>query len=245
MHLPGTPALAFLFLILFLLPAVALRSAAQLERMRNPDGSFPQLPRSSFLGGSVVVQLILLILSFLVGRRFGFELFAVGPLGTAAFAIAVLAFAACLALHITAKMFRSGAERRKLFVYQLAPRTVGEWIVWTAVVLLAGVAEEAAYRGVGMAILSYALGNPWVAALISSIAFALAHSIQGWKSTVVIFLIAGLMHGLVAITGTLVLAMGVHVIYDLVVGWLISNEAARFEPVEEVAAHSEGTGENR
>jgi membrane protease YdiL (CAAX protease family) len=96
-------------------------------------------------------------------------------------------------------------------------------------VLVAGVAEEMAYRGVTMTILWYALGNPWAAALVCAVAFALAHATQGWKSGVIIFVIGLLMHGLVAITGTLVPAMIVHVAYNLIAGGLIVREARRLD----------------
>jgi membrane protease YdiL (CAAX protease family) len=95
--------------------------------------------------------------------------------------------------------------------------------------LLAGVAEEAAYRGVGMTILWYSLGDPWLAAGICAAAFAVAHSIQGLKSGTVVFAIALVFHGLVAVTGTLVLAMVVHAIYDLIAGYWIAIEARRYD----------------
>lgn len=94
---------------------------------------------------------------------------------------------------------------------------------------MASVREEIAYRGVAMSILWYSLGNPWIAALICAIAFAAAHWAQGAKSGVFIFFLALMMHGLVAITGTLILAMVVHGIYDFVAGYLISREVQGFE----------------
>jgi membrane protease YdiL (CAAX protease family) len=96
-------------------------------------------------------------------------------------------------------------------------------------VLAASVAEEAAYRGVGMSILWYYLGNPWLAALLCAAAFSLGHSTQGWKSASVIFAMALAFHGLVALTGTLVLAMVVHAIYDFVAGDRIRRDTARYD----------------
>lgn len=229
MHLPGTPSLVFLAVILGFLPFSAVRSAARLRAMRNSDGTFPELSRMSMLGGTLFVQIAILFLAAFVGRGFGFELFAMPSPGVREWAVTLLAFVLCLGLRQVAIMFRSETERRNLFVFQLVPRNGREWILWTVVVLAAGVSEEVAYRGVGMAILTYTLGNAWIAALISAIAFAVAHSVQGWKSGVIIFLIAVVMHGLVALTGTLILAMAVHILYDLVAGVLISRDADRFE----------------
>ena len=116
-----------------------------------------------------------------------------------------------------------------MLVYFIAPRSPREWLLWTGTVLVASVAEEAAYRGVGMSILWYALGNPYAAVAICSAAFALAHWTQGWKSAAVIFVMALVMHALVAFTGTLILAMLVHGIYDLVAGYFIAKEAKRLQ----------------
>jgi len=102
-------------------------------------------------------------------------------------------------------------------------------------VLVASVAEEAAYRGVGMSILWYSLDNPWAAALLCATAFALALWVQGWRSAIAIFQIALVLHALVEVTGTLVLAMAVHAIYDFVAGSRIAREA-RAGPGEEAPA---------
>ena len=70
----------------------------------------------------------------------------------------------------------------------------------------------------------------WIAAALLSIAFALAHWAQGWKSMVVIAAIALTMHALVQFTGTRVVAMGVHATYDIVAIALISREALAGPP---------------
>lgn len=107
----------------------------------------------------------------------------------------------------------------------MLPRSAGAWALYLLMPILAGFAEEAAYRGVGMYVLSAALGNGWAAALILATAFAIAHMVQEWKSVALIFVIALLMHALVAITGTLVVAMVVHAVYDIVAGILAAREA--------------------
>ena len=97
-------------------------------------------------------------------------------------------------------------------------------------VIAAAIAEEAAYRGVGMSILWYWLGTPWPAVIILSVAFALAHWIQGWKAGVIIFFIALVAHGLVAFTHTLVLMMFVHAAYNFIAGSMIAREAPKYAP---------------
>ena len=84
------------------------------------------------------------------------------------------------------------------------------------VVLAAGFAEEAAYRGLGMLVLGVLGIQPWWSALLLSAAFAVAHAVQGRLGVVIVFAMALVMHALVALTGTLLIAMVVHIAYDLV-----------------------------
>lgn len=59
---------------------------------------------------------------------------------------------------------------------------------------------------------------------------------QGWKSGVIIFGIALVLHALVAVTGTLVIAMGVHTAYDLIVLTIVSRTRQRWEHEDAAAA---------
>jgi membrane protease YdiL (CAAX protease family) len=224
MQVPGAPSLFFLFYLLVFLPFVAVRSA-RLREMREKGA----VPRAAIWKGLLFTQAALLLLSWLVARTFDYEIFATPHLEPKYFAAAIGALVVCLALRWIGRALHSEEERRKLAVYAWAPRTPNERILRTGAVLLAAIAEEAAYRGVGMAILWYSLGNPWSAALISALAFSAAHAAQGWKSAITIFAIALVMHGLVAFTGTLILAMIVHASYDLVVGYGIARTARQYD----------------
>ena len=223
MTVPGTPSLIFLAYLLLFLPWVALRRSSRLRGA----GSIP--PRRTIWTGTLSSQIALLFLAWMVGRTFGYEPFAGFELKRESVAAALLAIALCFVLRAISRSIRSADERRKMAVYAWAPRTPIEWVLWIAAVLVASVAEELAYRGVGMSILWYSLGNPWVAVLISASAFAVAHSTQGWKSAAIIFGVALVMHALVAYTATLVFAMIVHAVYDLIAGYGISRTARQYE----------------
>jgi membrane protease YdiL (CAAX protease family) len=182
------------------------------------------------LWASTLVTLgVLLVLAWRVGASFGYSIFAVPSLTLRDVLAALAALAVLLGLRVVAQRIRSKAERRTLAVYRMAPRTGREWMVWSATVVVAGVAEEAAYRGVGMSILWYAFGSPWPAVAICATAFALAHWVQGWKSAAVIFAMALVAHALVAITGTLVLMMIVHAVYDFIAGARIAKQARIYD----------------
>ena len=228
MQLPGTPPLAFLSYLLFAMPWVAIRSARRF-RTAQQHGNRPLPSRTVMRVSTLANQCAMFALAWFVGRTFGLEPFKLPALGIKEIASAIGTLAAVFGLRSISRAIRTEEERRKLTVYLIAPRTAIEWNLWTATVIAAGIAEETAYRGVGMAILSYSLGDPYVSALILSVAFAVAHAPQGGKSAVIIFFIAVAMHGLVAFTGTLVLAMIVHSVYDAVAGVIIAREAAVFD----------------
>ncbi len=225
MRLPGLPSLIFLAYLLVFLPWAAHRSARRLRAAL--DGSVPPVSREGIWIGSTFALAVLFVLSWLVGRGFGFRIFEVGAIGGEDVPWTALALAALFALRAVAVALHRGDERRQRLIFLLVPRTRRETALWIVTVLAASVAEEAAYRGVGMAILWFTLGSPWPAAAISALAFALAHAAQGWKAGVVIYGIALVLHALVALTGTLVIAMVVHGVYDFAAGALIRRDAAR------------------
>ena len=57
--------------------------------------------------------------------------------------------------------------------------------------------------------------------LLASVAFALAHAVQGPRGVFAIFLIALAAHGLVLFAHSLLPVMFAHTVYDAVAGWLI------------------------
>ena len=224
MQLPGALSLFFLTYLLVLFPLGALRTA---RVMRGADPKRPPPSRMQYWRSGLLFQLILFAFAWFTGRDFGYRIFALEGLESLDLLWAALAFGVCLGLRLAVRMTRSPEELKELAVYKRAPRTRQERALYALVVLAASVAEEAAYRGVGWSILWYSLGDPWSSALIASAAFALAHWGQGWKSGATIFAIALVLHGLVALTGTLLLAMVVHAAYDLVVGRAIRLEAQK------------------
>src|SRR5688572_17370171 len=199
---PGSLELLFLAWMLIGLPLLAIRSARKVREAlaRDPDQGLP--PRISIWMGTVVMLAGLFVFAGIVAGEPWIEAFALPALGLREILAVLAALLLLLAIHLCLCASRSEAERRELVVYKLAPRGAREWMVWSAMVVVASIAEEAAYRGVLMSILEWIGVSAWIAALISAVAFAAAHWMQGWKSGLAIFAIALVMHGLVAITHT-------------------------------------------
>jgi hypothetical protein len=99
-----------------------------------------------------------------------------------------------------------------------SPKTGGERALWLAVSLAAGVCEEITYRGVLFLLLHRVTGSILAATVLGAAAFGLAHVLQGRQSALVIFGIALVMQALVLAAGTLLVAMAVHVAYDVAAG---------------------------
>jgi membrane protease YdiL (CAAX protease family) len=236
MQMPSPLSILFLAYLLVLLPWMAIRSATVVRAVREGTSTHQLPSREGIWLQTILTLAFLFALAWYTGRSFGFRIFALPPVGAREIAASLGALTAYFGLRVVARAVRSEEERRRMVVYFIAPRQPREWLLWGGTVVAASIAEEAAYRGVGMSILWFATGNPYFAATVCAVAFALAHWTQGWKSAAVIFAMALVMHGLVAFTGTLVLAMLVHGVYDFVAGYLIARQAAEYD--REAASHA-------
>jgi membrane protease YdiL (CAAX protease family) len=217
--------------LLVVLPWLAWRSALQLRAARSgteAPGTPPLPSRSGIFIGTLILLSSLFLLAWLTGRTFGFDPFHIERLGTRELLAGLAALAGAFGLRWVSEAIRSESERRNLPAFALMPRTSTEWGLYLATAVSAGIAEETAYRGVGMALLTWSTGSPVLSAAVLSVAFGLAHLTQEWKSVAIVIAMALLMHGLVAFTGTLVIAMVVHTVYDVIAGILGSRDARRF-----------------
>jgi len=113
-------------------------------------------------------------------------------------------------------------KRRALHTLPQQPRELGWWLV---ISIGAGVAEELTYRGVMFALLFRLIGAWWPAALICALVFAVVHINQGLTSVTIVGLFSIGMQWLVLATGSLYLAIAVHVVYDFLAGIVYVNLA--------------------
>ena len=229
MQIPGLPSLLFLFYLLIVLPWMAFKSHQKmdLQSERNVN-RFSNEQLEKIWISTLFNFSLMFALSWAAGSGFGFRIFALPDLSAQVVLAAISVLLLCLLIRMIARRTRSLSERKKLVVYALSPRTRRQWILKSLVVVSASVAEETAYRGVAWQLLSYITGQHLLASIISSVAFAFAHWVQGWVSMLIIFIVAVLMHGLVQYSSSLIPAMLVHGIYDFIAIFLISREASRY-----------------
>jgi hypothetical protein len=217
MHAIGLSSAIYLAYVLLLLPWVAFKSARAFNARLRLPGPAAALPLERIYANTIAMLVVLFALSWVTARSFQSErlIFAAPHIGARELLAGVAALLFYFVMMYANLTTRSPDERRAMAINRLVPRTRAAKLLYSATSIVAGVAEEAAYRGVLVWILAYALGSSWPAVIVSAAAFAFSHALQGWKSMVVIFIMACSMHALVWYTGTLVIAMAVHAIYDL------------------------------
>jgi membrane protease YdiL (CAAX protease family) len=210
-------SILFVFLVLVVLPVGAVRSRSTIAkgaRQRRGARSRPAR-RSDVLTRALVVQLLLFTMSFGVARHERMDLWSWTGLRPVNVGIAIGALTLLLVLGALSWQLRTPEERRTLWMQHLLPRTWAQWALWLVLSLAAGVAEETAYRGVLVVLLASVTASFVTAALLSAAAFALVHYPQGAKSMGWVFAIGLVMQAVVAGTGMLYVAMGVHAVYDV------------------------------
>ncbi|MFT7520580.1 MAG: membrane protease YdiL (CAAX protease family), partial [Kiritimatiellia bacterium] len=136
---------------------------------------------------------------------------------------AIFVGAALTLLIVQARYIAGSAEVQALLREQVggldvvAPRSAVEFRVFLLVSVTAGICEELLYRGFLVWYLDALIGW-WPALLVSTLLFGLAHAYQGVvgvaKTTVVGLILAGLL----AVSGTLVFSMVLHVLIDALNG---------------------------
>jgi membrane protease YdiL (CAAX protease family) len=221
----------FALVLLFLLVIVPWRGAQRMKRLLAK----PELTSSDRLrlyGSTIILQwLIVAVLVFLCARR------SVDPnelgvqtgdlLRTTGMTIGLTAILCLNQVFGLRKLARLPAERRgSIFAIseKIMPRSARETFVYAALSLTAGISEEFIYRGfVFMAfvrmIVNYA--SPiWIAAILSSIWFALAHLYQGRRGLITTFVVGLIFVSTRIWTGSLIPAMTAHAAMDLAIGIL-------------------------
>ena len=202
----------FVLLVGVVLPLGAVRSKWIIAGGRRGR---PAPRKSDVLTRALVVQSLLFALSFVVARSHRMALWPWTGLRVANVGIAIGALAVLLGVGALSWHLRTPDERRSLWMRHLLPRTRAQWALWLIVSVAAGIAEETAYRGVLVVLLASLTASFVLAVILSAAAFAIVHYPQGAKSMGWVFAIGLVMQGVVLVTGTLYVAMGVHAVYDV------------------------------
>jgi membrane protease YdiL (CAAX protease family) len=186
------------------------------KRRRHFGQGAPMPSRLQHFRASVFSLTLFGCLSVLVAVHEGIALFPkVAPSWTAILSGLVM-YLVCVAAMMP--RWSSSVQKRSRLLSLIMSTNGTERGWWLAVSILAGVSEEITWRGVQVSLLTELTGHYWVAAVASAASFALAHSVQGPRSVLVILLFAIGFQFLVWLAGTLWVAMAVHSAYDITAG---------------------------
>lgn len=217
---PGLATWAFAFLVGVLLPALVIR-----QHYAMKTGSMQAPSRSQLYASALATHAVLLVgvlATVWADDVWLFPAFAIDG-GRLLAALGALAIGLVLLLEGLRVTDALAKERSRL----IAPRTPRELAAFCGVAASAGISEQLAYRGVLFSFLLWYTGSFWAAALLAAIPFGLVHLFQGWRSAAIVTVIALRDQLLVLLTGTLVYAIAVHIIHDIIAGLVLMRRARR------------------
>jgi membrane protease YdiL (CAAX protease family) len=209
-------AALFILLVGCFLPWAAWRSGKRLTGVTT-------LSRRTFYLSTFTTQALTIGLALLVAWRVELQVlgtFSFHPLATAVSAVGLVALLASLPWRWRT---RTPEQKRRLALF--APKSPAEAPLIVGMCFVAGIGEEFVYRGVLMACVWWLVPSWWLAALLCSLSFGGAHAVQGPRAVLLVAALAFWMHATVRWTGSLLLPMAVHTLYDLVATFTIARWA--------------------
>lgn len=206
----------FASLLLGTLPLLSMAQVPLLTRER--------IERLSAYVGSILTLVVLATVSLILGALGpGLEAMGLAPV----FGPRELQTTGMLALGITGLglIFWLGGEIFGLdesdVLEELIPRNPREKGLFVLLSVAAGVGEELVYRGWLISVLAPVFDGPWMAAVVSSMAFSLLHSYQGPIGILRSGLMGFLFAAAFVVHGSLWPLIAVHVGVDLVSGLIL------------------------
>lgn len=219
----GVVSWLFLAGMLVLLPVAVVMQERQL-RERAAD-AFPTRPVIYF--SAIVTHLVILLAALLAARDASVPLL---PAFELSWTDALVAAGALGLGSLTLLERFTPRDESRTRAESIAPRTGRDAIAFAGVATSAGIAEEVAYRGVLFSLLAHLMGGWWLPALVAAVAFGIAHLFQGWRAAALASAAGIVAQVVVGLTGTLLVAIAVHILHDLIAGAIIGLRARRRQP---------------
>lgn len=212
----GVKWLFFGFTCLFL-PWMAYQSRKGFNNL-DPE-TLAHFSRLGSYISSIMILLVLLALS--VGTAWSQRL---ELIPTHIFTLrALVAFVILLSsVLILLRLFLPVAAREPVIRY-IIPTTRIEFAWFIALSLMAGLAEEIAFRGVLTSLLQQSWNSYWLATLVSALMFGLAHLLQGVRGVVVAACFGLINQMVTSWTESLLVAIVVHALYDIIAGYWLAQ----------------------
>jgi membrane protease YdiL (CAAX protease family) len=138
--------------------------------------------------------------------------------GWTSYYLSVFVVASLIVLILFRKRTPRGKMARPLRgAIHLLPRSRVERTTFVGLAFTAGICEEVLYRGFGLAFLHWAMPSVNLAldVVLTSLAFGAAHFYQGRSGVTATTLVGALLGAIMAFTGTLLVPIAIHAIFDL------------------------------
>jgi membrane protease YdiL (CAAX protease family) len=218
-------ALSWFFLIAVgvVLPGVVLLQHRQ-------DRGVVQAPRAQLYTTAFATHAALVLIVWGVARAEKLDFFPSYRLTPLHVTIGLLALAIGLLPALERFQVKDPVVRERTRL--IAPRTPREFCAFYALSITAGIAEEVAIRGLLFTLIAALLwsflspGAAWVvAAVVAAGIFGIIHLFQGWKGAGIAALMGLREQIVVGLTGTLYVAIAVHMVHDIIAGTVIGIKA--------------------
>ena len=204
--------LGFWYLALFgaLIPFAAIRSGRRIDE-------YPLPPKKRYFVSVIIQQLAFLAATLITAHYLGVDVLRRYRPTLAHLGLSLAALIAAVAL--LRPTWRDQVTKRARRIYLVTPVDRADHLLWVVISICAGIGEELTYRGVMFWLTVWLTSSVPVAVAFCAVSFAVGHAVQGWRSVAIIGVFATGFHALVLATGSLVPAMAVHALYDIIAGF--------------------------
>lgn len=217
-----TPLGAFdAFVLAALVQLLPFLAVAQLDRL--PVGEVPRL--SVYFSSAVVIALVGGVTLAAGLARGGWEALGFGPVpwrSVVLWVVAISAISIALA-PLGVRMRHSLGVEETPFLKQILPRSRMEKAAFALLSMIAGFGEEIAYRGYAITALALITGSTPMAVVVSSAAFGVIHTYQGWIGIVRTGLLGAVLAGVFLISDSIWPPIAVHASLDLWAGLVVGD----------------------
>jgi membrane protease YdiL (CAAX protease family) len=213
-----TIAIPYLFSVLCLAPALGVFAWDYLRRNKT-------VPKNKRYTSGIALQAWLFVFTMAAASAEKIDLFSTSLPSLKAWVCGAVFLVTVLlwARFTWARVDQSAKQRLRIFL----PETPKEFLAWVPVAIMAGLAEECAYRGAAYDLLRLMGVTSFYAVGACTIAFAVCHLYQGWRATVKIGILGLVSQAAVFLTGSLYVSIAVHAAYDLLIVWLVMQLLSR------------------
>lgn len=216
---PGILGWAHLILFGFVIPLAAIRTGRWL-RAADPEAS-----RLAYYLSLLVQLWVFAAFSVWVAFVRGIDL-SLFRLPSPGHAMAGMGLLAAIVVLMWPLWRRSARERDAVFRFFI-PGSRPQRLVWILVSASAGIGEEITWRAVQYLLLVGLMGDPVPAVVVCSLMFGAAHMGQGVRGAILAAPFAAILHVVVIVSGSLVLAMALHFLYDAIAGLTLGRMGRR------------------